>query len=87
MVLAYLICLKIVLQTAITQILNGKRWPHLNKCINPVTKTRLTKDIKEQIIAMKKNGMSQSKISSLLNVSQASVSRTCEKIQCQILIK
>jgi len=64
-----------VSQANITQILNGKRWAHLNKCISPRTVKRISKDQKEQITIMLGKGISQKVIADELGVNQSTISR------------
>jgi predicted transcriptional regulator len=62
-------------QSAVTQILNGKRWKHLNRCVAPKTKKRLTTEQKAKIVELLKEGKSQIEVATELGINQSTVSR------------
>jgi predicted transcriptional regulator len=63
-----------VSQTAITFILEGKRWQHLTGIEYKPQKPRLSKEIKDRIIELSET-MNQPEIAKALGTSQATVSR------------
>jgi len=70
-----------VSQASVTQILNGKRWGHLNKCIVPRTVKRMSEEQKNKVKTMLKQNISQKAIAEELGINQSTVSRIGEKCQ------
>jgi predicted transcriptional regulator len=64
-----------VSQATVTMILEGRRWQHLTGIQYKPQKPRLSKETKNKIVEMSKS-MNQPEIAKILNISQASVSRT-----------
>lgn len=59
----------------ISAILSGEQWSHLGLSMPNVKKSRLSKEVKQQIADLQTQGCSQNQIAERLNVNQSTVSR------------